>query len=311
MYYIIYKTINLINLKFYIGMHRTENLDDKYLGSGEAICNAIKKYGKENFKREILYFYETEEEMINKEKEILSLKFIKENKKLCYNIATGGFGGDSITNHPNRKEIIKKISESHKGHVVSEETKEKMSKSSKGKQSWIKGKTHSEETRKKLSENNWNKKHSGKDSPSFEKKAPEETKNKLKLHMIGNKFAVGNKMSDVHKNKLRQIHKGKIVSEETKRKIRETKIGPKNPMYGKLLSEETKEKISRSTSGNENHFYGKTHSEETIKIIREKNIGRKHTEETKRKMSESRKLYHCERKKSENESLSSAPTTCK
>ena len=128
--------------------------------------------------------------------------------------------------------------------------------------------------------------------------------------MIGNKFAVGNKMSDDHKNKLRQIHKGKIVSEETKRKIRETKIGPKNPMYGKLLSEETKEKISRSTSGHKNHFYGKTHSEETIKIIREKNIGRKHTEETKRKMSESRKLYHRKRK-SENASMSPAPSTCK
>lgn len=149
MYYIIYKTINLINNKFYIGMHRTENLDDGYLGSGEVIWNAIKKYGKGNFKREILFFCKTEEEMSNKEKEILTLKFIKENKKECYNIATGGLGGDSITNHPNRKEIIKKLSESHKGHIPSEETKRKMSESLKGKPSWINGKTHTEETRKK------------------------------------------------------------------------------------------------------------------------------------------------------------------
>ena len=51
MYYIVYKTINLVNNKFYIGKHR-QTIDphqfDGYYGSGTQIQRAIKKYGKHN-----------------------------------------------------------------------------------------------------------------------------------------------------------------------------------------------------------------------------------------------------------------------
>lgn len=50
--YIIYKVTNLINRRYYIGRHSTNNLDDNYLGSGKAIINAVKKYGKDTFKKE-------------------------------------------------------------------------------------------------------------------------------------------------------------------------------------------------------------------------------------------------------------------
>jgi len=50
----LYITTNLINGKQYVGDHSTNKIYDTYLGSGSGILNAIKKYGKENFKREIL-----------------------------------------------------------------------------------------------------------------------------------------------------------------------------------------------------------------------------------------------------------------
>ena len=61
-YNFVYKTTNLINGKYYFGKHSTNNLDDGYLGSGTALLFAIDKYGKENFSRKIICFYDTEKD---------------------------------------------------------------------------------------------------------------------------------------------------------------------------------------------------------------------------------------------------------
>ena len=75
MFYTVYKTTNLLNNKIYIGLHETEDLNDSYLGSGILLKQAIKKYGSNNFKKEILFVYDNKIEMINKEKE-LNLKIL-------------------------------------------------------------------------------------------------------------------------------------------------------------------------------------------------------------------------------------------
>ena len=90
-YHIIYKTTNLINGKIYIGAHSTDNLNDGYLGSGDNIVTAIKKYGKNNFIREILYMANNSEEMFKTEASIVTEEFIK--RKNVYNIVSGGHGG--------------------------------------------------------------------------------------------------------------------------------------------------------------------------------------------------------------------------
>lgn len=91
MYFIIYQITNLINGRTYIGKHETSDLNDGYMGSGVAICRAIKMYGKENFSKEILYFLETREEMNSLEKEIVCEDFVKMDH--TYNLALGGDGG--------------------------------------------------------------------------------------------------------------------------------------------------------------------------------------------------------------------------
>ena len=68
--------MNLINNKIYIGYHATNNINDKYMGSGNIILDAIKKYGKENFKKEILFIFDTEQEMRDKEKEIVNEEYL-------------------------------------------------------------------------------------------------------------------------------------------------------------------------------------------------------------------------------------------
>lgn len=101
MKYIVYCTTCTENGKIYIGVHKTENPEvfDGYIGNGleigwsiknpkTAFQYAVKKYGYSKFKRNILYIFDNEQEAYNKEREIVTLEFIK--RKDNYNTALGG-----------------------------------------------------------------------------------------------------------------------------------------------------------------------------------------------------------------------------
>lgn len=90
-YHYFYKITNLINNHFYYGVHNTNNLDDGYIGSGKRLHIAYKKYGCENFKKEILKFFDTSKEAFEYEAEIVTEELVKSNE--CYNLSTGGDGG--------------------------------------------------------------------------------------------------------------------------------------------------------------------------------------------------------------------------
>jgi len=88
---IIYEIKNKINGKVYIGQHSSNELGS-YYGSGKLIKNAIKKYGIENFERNILERCSTKNELNKREK-----FWIKEKNSLVngYNLTEGGTGGDN------------------------------------------------------------------------------------------------------------------------------------------------------------------------------------------------------------------------
>lgn len=109
MKYIVYQTVNLINNKIYIGYHRTNNPEifDGYIGCGVKLSNpyfvnnpktpfqyALKKYGLSNFKRTVIAVFDTSEEALKLEAEIVNENFIK--RKDTYNVALGGNAGNYL-----------------------------------------------------------------------------------------------------------------------------------------------------------------------------------------------------------------------
>ena len=107
-YYLIYKTTNTTNGKIYIGMHQTENLDDAYLGSGTLLKRALKKYGSQQFTKEVLFVFDTFDEMKAKEREIVDEAFV--NRDDTYNLNVGGEGGWYRANQTYTAEQRKELS---------------------------------------------------------------------------------------------------------------------------------------------------------------------------------------------------------
>ena len=90
-HYYLYKITNSVNGKIYIGVHETVNLDDEYMGSGRYLHAAISKYGIENFRKEILEYFNSSHEMYEREREIVNEEFL--NRADVYNLNIGGEGG--------------------------------------------------------------------------------------------------------------------------------------------------------------------------------------------------------------------------
>ena len=101
---IVYRTENLLNGKFYYGVHNSRK--PRYLGSGTALKRAIKKYGRDNFIRRTIKEFDTAKEAYAFE--TLMVDDLLINNPMCYNATAGGTGGSA-------------------GRVISDETRTKMS----------------------------------------------------------------------------------------------------------------------------------------------------------------------------------------
>lgn len=221
-YGFIYVTTNMINDKKYIGQKIFNKIWNNYLGSGVYFLKAIKKYGRENFNREIIAIAYSKEELDN-----LEIEFIRNHNAVesddYYNLVSGG---GTTTGLRMSEEARKKISERTKGenHPLygthcSEETKKKISEANKGR-------LVSEETRMKISLNHPDV--SGENHPMYDKHLSDETKQKLSLALKG------------EANPLY----GKPFSEEHRKKLSDAEKGEKNHNYGKYHPELSNKQVA-------------------------------------------------------------------
>lgn len=188
MYYYLYKITNLVTNRYYIGVHKTKDLNDGYMGSGKIIRQAIEKYGIHNFKKEILEFFDSLNEMYTREKEIIDETIL--NDKKSYNLKLGGTGGWDYINKKglnHSESSIKKLKESLKKWHLENDTS--------GEKNGFYGKNHKESTKTHLSQKRKQYYENGGEHPKgmLGKKHNEETKKhvseilKEKGSMVGKK----------------------------------------------------------------------------------------------------------------------------
>ena len=247
--------------------------------------SAIKKYGWDNFKHEIIAEDLTASEAEEMERSLIQ-KYNTMNRKYGYNLTSGGevgkrYSEDAKRNislslrgekHPNygkhhSEETKRKISEAQIGKEISEETRKKLSEANKGR-------TYSEEYKQRMSE------------ICKGRVVSEETKERIREALKDREF------SEEHKNKISEAMKEVWQNEE----YRESRSGENNPMYG---------------CGEKNPMFGKTHTEEARRKISEAakermsnpencpNYGKHLSDETKAKLSEAQLRYWTDEKRKE------------
>ncbi|MEG2246466.1 MAG: NUMOD3 domain-containing DNA-binding protein [Peptostreptococcaceae bacterium] len=219
----VYIITNLINRKKYIGKRSCSCPIDKdiYMGSGVALGLAKKKYGIENFKKDILLVCDLEEQAYQEEEKAIELVQAVESD-MYYNISHGGKGaGSGENNH-----MFGRTGNLNPMHGR--------------KNNWG---NHTDDAKNKI-----------RNRFIGQNKSPEHVKkiSQIKKELYGNKenhpmFGKYHKRDT--KEKLRIINTGKKLSDETKKKISNGLKGENNPNFGKTLSDETKMKIGLANKG--------------------------------------------------------------
>lgn len=195
----------------YIGVHKTNCIDDGYFGSGKILKRAIKKYGENNFRRDVIMEFENEEDMYAAEMQIVDENFVARDD--TYNLKIGGNGGFSHINSTDRqfyteksKKTVEEWSQEYRNYVNSR-------KSLKGEKNGMYG-VH----------------RFGESAPTYGKHMTEETKTKIsdanKGKVVckdkdGNYFSVYKDDERIQRGELVNLNTGRKHSDETRSNKRE------------------------------------------------------------------------------------------
>jgi group I intron endonuclease len=256
---IIYKIVNNINGKIYVGQTRQllqKRVSDHVSKNETPIDRALNKYGINNFTITIIDDAPSRDVLNEKEQYwIRELNCMAPNG---YNLTAGGEGLLYPT-----EETRRKIGEKSRGRKWSDASREKLSSSKKG-MTYHMTEKGVDNIRKATKEQTWTK----------------ERREKV------SKALSGRKLSEEHVNNIRKVRTGWKYSEESKKKMSASRK--------LIMNDDLKKKIGLSKIGNKN-FLGRKHTEETKKKISTSKMGHSFTEEAKKKMS----LAHTGRRKGE------------
>jgi group I intron endonuclease len=209
----VYKITCLSSGKYYIGyskeiekrFHTHKMLLRASRHFNILLQRAYDKYGCDDFTFEILHTCNTIDDAKG-----LELQYLDEIniRPLLYNIHYNNSGGDTLTNHPNRTEIIEKRTQTNAvrfNNMTMEERHQKYGQKI-GEKNGMYGRTHTDEVKKRLSEM-----HKG-NTYCKGKKASDETRHKMSI-------VASQRIGDANP------FFGKHHSEETKQKLREANAG--------------------------------------------------------------------------------------
>jgi len=264
----VYKITNTVTSKYYIGYAKDVNKRFKEHrntlkhGNHQNIIlqRSYNKYTLDSFTFEILHKFDNVEDAKNKELEYLENLEIR---SLLYNIHYNNSGGDTLSNHPDKEDIIKRMTNTVNqkfSKMTDQEKKEKYGRP--GKKNGMFGKTHTEEAKKNISE-----------------------KNKGILKNLGFKHSdeMKNKLSKIGKTRIGEKNPfyGKKISDKTKKAMSESRKGKTNNLgikitidnvnYDSLVQASGKLKIPVSTilwriKSQNTKFDNYKYTEENIKL---------------------------------------------
>ena len=238
----IYQIVNQVNGKRYIGsavdIYGRKRVHFSELKNNKHHCyhlqHSYNKYGKENFKFETILHCSKEHLIFFEQKHIDKYNFNKE----LYNIrkiANSNLG--TVLSEETKNKISKKA----KGRKASKETKEKLSKMRMGsgnnmfgKPSAMKGKKHSEETKRKIGESQ-----RGEKNHNYGKKASKETREKMSEVRKGKYYGKKGKENSrakavfqIDKDSLKIVKKWECIA-DIKRELGIDHCGISNVCHGR------------------------------------------------------------------------------
>lgn len=264
----VYKITNLVNNKIYVGKRVAKEFDQYYWGSGKIIIQAIRKYGKDQFTRDVIEWCYSKEQLCERER-----FWIKElnarDLSVGYNIQEGGEGGRSYVGENPMKgkklnlseESRAKMVAAHKGIAHTEDTKRKMSLSQQA--YWDNNPQERVRRSLKLSINNpWKGKHHKPETIALIKEKNRNkvpwNKGKVNCYTEETRYAMGASMrgkdtwnkgkigcySDETLQQMRDSHLGKKQSQETiNKRVEKLKGIPRPPEVRQKISEGNKGRV--------------------------------------------------------------------